>query len=416
MSWLVSSPLWGIRWACAAGLLAGAGLPLLGTWIVLQRVVFMGVTLAQVAAAGVALGLLLHLPALAALGLGLALCAAAIGLLTQRGSGAMSGDAALGAGFCLASALALLFIMRSPADLDQVDHVLHGNLLYATQGEVLMLAGALVLAVGATLVCYRPILFCAFDPETASALGLKVRGWLLLLFGVLAVVMTTGMRTTGSLLTFALLVLPPLAALQFQRGMAGTLALSSLLGALAAAGGLVAAVRADLHVESSIVVAAFLLLPITRLWRISPWLSLLLAGALAATVPLLAPEQVEAPGAGHEHVAAAPVRIDVHLGARPAGEGRVTLSWTLDLHHDDPSAPLPHALWLLVSAGAHTEDFALVEDTSMLAGPATLREGEHVLEVPAGVREITGQLWSGPYDASDAMPVDGATVLGCAVP
>jgi hypothetical protein len=163
-------------------------------------------------------------------------------------------------------------------------------------------------------------------------------------------------------------------------------------------------------------VAAFLLLPITRLWRISPWLSLLLAGALAATVPLLAPEQVEAPGAGHEHVAAAPLRIDVHLAARPAGAGRVTLSWTLDLHHDDPSVPLPHALWLLVSAGAHSEDFALVEDTSTLVGPATLREGEHGFEVPEGAREITGQLWSGPYDASDAMPVDGATVLGCAVP
>jgi ABC-type Mn2+/Zn2+ transport system permease subunit len=412
VSWLESTPFGIIPWACGAALLAGAGLPLLGTWIVLQRVVFMGVTLAQVAAAGVALGLLLHLPALP---LGLVLCAAAIALLTRRRSGAISGDAALGAGFCLASALSLLFIMRSPADLDQVSHVLHGNLIYATPPDVLLLGAALLLATVVTLACYRPILFCAFDPETAAALGLRVRGWLLLLFGVLAVVMTTGMRTTGSLLTFALLVLPPLAALQFGRGMPGTLALSSLLGVLAATAGLCAAVRADLHVESSIVVAAFLLLPLARLWRVSPLLSLALAAGLAAAVPLLAPERAAPPGAGHEH-GGEPFHLDVHLSARAAGDGRATLSWTLDIHRDDPAVPLPPALWLLVSVDGHSEEFPLVEDTAPLTGESTLLQGERSIALPPGAREITGLLWSGPSGDADALPVENASVIGCAAP
>lgn len=412
MSWLAGTPFAVIPWACGAALLAGAGLPLLGTWIVLQRVVFMGVTLAQVAAAGVALGLLLHLPVLP---LGLLLCALAIGLLTRRGSGSLSGDAALGAGFCLASALALLFISRSPADLDQVDHVLHGNLIYATPLEVLLLGGALLLAVAATLVCYRPILFCAFDPETAAALGLRVRGWLLLLFGVLAVVMTTGMRTTGSLLTFALLVLPPMAALQFRRGMGGTLALASLLGLLASAAGLLTAVRADLHVESSIVVASFLLLPLARAWRVSPLLSLALAAALGTAVPLLAPERAPPPGAGHAH-GTEPYSFDVHLSAQPAGAGRATLAWVLDVHHQDPSVPLPRALWLMVSVDGRTEEFDLVEDTSELAGTSSLRQGERTIAVPEGASSISGLLWTGPSDAPESMPVEHATVVGCRAP
>lgn len=409
MSWL--GPLDTIRWAALAALIAGAGLPLLGTWIVLQRVVFMGVTLAQVAAAGVALGLLLDL---APLPLGLVLCALAIGLLTRRRGGGVSGDAALGAGFCLASALALLFISRSPADLDEVSHVLHGNLLYATPFDVRLLGGALLLAVGATLVCFRPILFCAFDPETAAALGLRVRGWQLLLFGALAVVMTAGMRTTGSLLTFALLILPPLAALQFRRGMAGTLLLSSLLGVLAAAGGLLAALRADLHLESSIVVAAFLLLPIARLWRVSRLVSLALAAALALAVPLLAPAPI-APPVLHSHEALA-FELDVHLSAQRTAPDRAVLAWTLDVHHDDPSVPLPRALWLTVSTGGGTEEFALVEDTSELTGTAALRTGEHEVRVTPDTTEITGQLWTGPTEALDSMPVEHATVVPCTLP
>jgi len=413
VSWLHGTPFELIPWAGAAALLAGVLLPLLGAWIVLQRVVFLGVTLAQVAAAGVALGLLLHLPALP---LGLVLCALAIAALTGRARGAMSGDAALGAGFCLASALALLFISRSPADLDQVSHVLHGNLLYALQADVTLLGAALLTGAGVTLACHRPLLFCAFDPETAAALGLRVRRWQLLLFGVLAVVLTLGMKTTGSLLTFALLLLPPLAALQLRRGMAATLALSSLLGLLAAAGGLLAAVRADLHLESSIVVAACLLLPVARAWRVAPLLALALAGGLAALVPLLAPAQPAAPGQRHEHPASEPWHLDVHLSAQPAGAGRVRLRWSLDVHALTGAEPLPRELWLVVSAGGPPQELRLVADTATLHAGEHLVEGQAEVAVAAGARVLGGQVWSGPLDDLAAAPVPHATVPDCPLP
>lgn len=413
MSWLRGTPFELIPWAAAAALLAGALLPLLGAWIVMQRVVFLGVTLAQVAAAGVALGLLLHLPALP---LGLALCALAIAALTGRARGTMSGDAALGAGFCLASALALLFISRSPADLDQVSHVLHGNLLFALRADVLLLGGALLAGAAVTLACHRPLLLCSFDPETAAALGLRVRGWQLLLFGVLAVVLTLGMKTTGSLLTFALLLLPPLAALQLRRGMAATLALASLLGLLAAAGGLLAAVRADLHVESAIVVVACLLLPVARAWRASPWLGLLLAAALAALVPLVAPERPAAPGQRHDHPAGEPWHLDVHLSAQPATAGRVRLSWSLDIHDLTGDEPLPRELWLVLSAGGPPQELRLVADTRTLHVGHHLVEGQVEVAVAEGARALSGQLWTGSLDDITAAPVPHSTVPDCPLP
>lgn len=416
-----------VPWASAAALLAGALLPLLGAWIVLQRVVFLGVTMAQVAAAGVALGLLLHLPALP---LGLLLCAAAVALLTGRRPRRLSGDAALGAGFCLASALALLFISRSPADLDQVSHVLHGNLLFAAPRDVTALGLALLAGAGLTLAAHRPLLFCGFDPETAAALGLRVRAWQLLLFAVLAVVLTLGMRTTGSLLTFALLVLPPMAALQLGRGMTGTLAWSSLLGLCASAAGVAAAVLADLHLESSIVVAAFLLLPLMRAWRASPPLALLLAAGLAALVPLLAPAQPGPPGAGHDHGASHDLlhaahragqpghhpHLDVHLSAQAAGPGRVLLRWVLDVHDLTAGHALPRELWLVVSAGTHVEEFRVVDDTTRLAPGEHFLEGQRELAVSDGAAAVTGMLWSGPSWELDSAPVPDVLVQDAPLP
>jgi zinc transport system permease protein len=417
MGWWTGSPFAVVPGATQAALLAGACLPLLGLWIVMQRVVFLGVTLSQVAAAGVALGLLLHLPPLP---LGLALCGLMVAGLARRVQGGIGagGDSALGAAFCLASALALLFISRSPADLDQVSHVLHGNLLFATGADVRLMGGALL---GGTLLiglCFQRILFCAFDGETAAALGLPVRRWLLFLFSVLAVVLTLSMQTTGALLTFALLILPALAALQLRLGVRASFAAASLLGVVGALAGLAIAVRADLHVESAIVVTAFLLVPLARLARGSRLLALLACAGLVGLVPLLAPaaappDGVHADADAAEHPA---ILVDVHLAARrdAAAPGRVLVEWTLAVRGADQDQ-LPDALWLIVTGDGLLAEQVLVADTHALERGSARANGRFTLEQATGARRLEGQLWSGPSGALDALPVDGGVVIGCPV-
>ncbi len=288
--WLDGTPLAAIPGATVAALIAGTLLPMLGVWVVYQRIVFLGVTLAQVAAAGVALGLLLDLPPLP---MGFLLCAIMVGLVVRgfRGGIGSGGDSALGAAFCVASALALLFISRSPSEVEEIERVLHGNLIFALPADVERVSIALVAGLVVIGLFFKQILFSAFDGETAAALGLRPRSWLLLLFVVLAIVLTLSMSTTGSLLTSALLILPPLAALQFRRGLKASFALAALLGFVATLAGLLLAVTADLHLESSIVVTSFLLLPLVACWRISPFLALALAAGLAFLAPQLAPKQ-----------------------------------------------------------------------------------------------------------------------------
>lgn len=433
---LAGTPLAVIPDATVAALIAGTLLPLLGLWVVLQRVVFLGITLSQVAAAGVALGLFFGWPPLPP---GFLLCGVLVLVFTRRlrGGGGVGagGDSALGAAFCAASALALLFISRSPADLDQVEHVLHGNLIYAAPADVLGMTAALLGGLAVISMFKKELLFCAFDGETASALGLNTRGWTLLLFGVLAIVLSLCMRTTGSLLTFALLVLPPLAALQFRRGLGATFALAAGLGFLATLGGLLVAVTADLHLESSIVVTAFLLLPLASLWRLSPLLALAGIAALAWAAPQLAPKPpatlargssggvAGAHAAGlhedesHAHAKPTPLSLDVHVypraGARPA---TTELPWTLDLHDARPAAPLPPAFWLVLSGPGLSHEQPLVADTSGLPAGDQALSGSFTLPGDLTGVALSGQVWSGPTSSLSAEPLDATVLFGAAPP
>ncbi len=422
--WLAGTPFAIIPGATAAGLIAGALLPLLGMWVVLQRVVFLGVTLAQVAAAGVALGLFLHWPPLLC---GFAACLLLVVLFTRAGGGmggrggvGTTGDARLGAAFCAASALALLFVSRSPVELDQVHHVLHGNLIYADPSDVRtvafsMLGGLLVIA-----ACFRPILFTCFDPEAAAALGIATRRWILLLFGVLAVALSFSTRTTGSLLTFALLVLPPMAALELRRGLLTSFVLASLFGLLGTVVGLSTAIVLDLHLESSITVAVFALFIVARAWRTNPLLALTIAGTLATLVarvaiaPDLHTEQAERLAAGR-HAPDAKFGIEVVLSDARLEGTTLIADWALDVHPGAHAEAAPRELWLVLTAGATTHELSLLGQGALDVDHPTARSGTVRFEVAGTPARIGGLVWTGPTHDLDSLPVDQAQVTGCSV-
>ncbi|MCB9898910.1 MAG: metal ABC transporter permease [Planctomycetes bacterium] len=414
--WLLGTPLAPIPGAVAAGIVAGTLLPLLGMWVVLQRVVFLGITLAQLAAAGVALGLVLGLPALT---MGALLTAAGVVGLTAAGRGrvADAGDSQLGALFCVASALALLFVSRSAGDLDQVDHVLHGNLVYADMDDVRIVGATLLLCVLATLATFPRILFCTFDPDTATALGLKAPRWLLFLFFVLAAALSVSMRTTGSLLTFAMLVLPPLAALQLKRGLRTSFVLASTLGLVGTLAGLFVAVSADLHVESSIVVTLFATFAVCSGFARRWWIGTALLAACVGGGVLLAQDGVSEPSA-HEHLhdmaaedasgeSHAPYHLDLELAGRATPEGDLAVSWTLDVHCVTGPDALPPQLWLVLTGdGGLSEEHELLHEMQSLPVGDSRHTGTFGVPGQGGVHRIDGQLWTGSLEGADSLPLE----------
>lgn len=418
--WLEGTPLAAIPGAVEAGIVSGLLLPWLGMWVVLLRIVFLGVTLAQVAAAGVALGLALHWPPLP-MGLALTLLVVAAVVRSDVSRSPLAADGRLGALFCVASALALLFVSRSAADLDEVQHVLHGNLIYASHDVVFVTAATLVAAVALLSLFFKQLLLVGFDQETAQALGLSTRRWTLLLFSVLATVLTVSMRTTGSLLTFAMLVLPALAALSLRQGLLASFVLASVLGGLGTLAGLLLAVHADLHVESSITVSLFVLLPICGAWRRSSLLGAALAVLAVVVGWSLAPIEREAESA-HPHHHDEPVveawHVDVELSAERSQDGdAIVVSWLLTMHRLEHDVVVPAELWIVLTGGDVMHEHMLTDELTLLpAGKTTLRG---TCLVPAGgpLHRLEGQLWTGPMSAVHAKPIDIALglVLGADV-
>ncbi|GJM22881.1 MAG: hypothetical protein DHS20C15_27960 [Planctomycetota bacterium] len=410
--------------AVETGLIAGALLPLLGMWVVLQRVVFLGVTLAQVAAAGVALGLVLGWPVLP-LGIGLTLAVVASGFVGGDRGGRWT-DSSLGALFCAASALSLLFISRSPAELDEVQHVLHGNLIFASESDAAFLGAALVVAVLLLVAFFKQLLLASFDLETASALGLRARGWMALLFGVLAVVLALSMRTTGSLLSFAMLVLPPLAALRLQLGLRASFVGASVLGLLGTAAGLALAFHADLHLESSITLCLFLLIPVCAGWARHPLIGVALAGALLFGGLQLEPIETEP----HHHHATDDAdqadrwHLDAHLSARAEGDA-LRVDWVLDvlrpaLPGADPVSapqadddPFPASLWLVITGDGLFHEHELLHHADELPRGTSQHSGSFLVEGAPAQGHVDGQLWSASMLEGEPLAGDRANVAGC---
>lgn len=407
---LAGTPFAPVEDAVWVGLLAGTLLPLLGMWVVLQRVVFLGVTLSQLAAAGVALGFALHASPVA---LGLAVPLLVVAATVARGRVGSTGDAALGAGFCAASALTYLLISPSGADFDEVQHVLFGNLIFASADDMLLLAPVLLGGVLLVGLFFKEIVFTAFDAETARALGLRTRAWQMLLFAVLAVALGLCMRRTGSLLTFAMLVLPPLAALQLPLGLRTSFAVAALLGTAGTAGGLTLGVLADLHLESSVTLALFALVPVCAAFRRHPFAGVATLGAVLAAAALLVLSTLPA-AVPHSHPhhhrerkeSGEPFHADVRLSARRAEDGSLLVGWELHVERS-PDVPSPSALWIVLTGdGGLYHEHPLVDAEHPLPPGHLDASGVCIVPDPGEVRRVEGQLWTGPPSALDAEPLD----------
>ncbi len=198
------------RHALVAGTLVAATCALVGVYVLLRRIVFLGIALAQIASAGVALGLLVGWnPLLTALAVSLA---GALGFSQIRWRGRAPVEGALGVGYVLAAALGTVFIAKNPVGEARALTVLFGNILSVPRHELVALA-IVAAAVGLIHLQFRKeFVFVSFDAETAAAHGVPARFWNFLLYLTLGIAIAFAIRSAGVLVTFALLVVPAMGA------------------------------------------------------------------------------------------------------------------------------------------------------------------------------------------------------------
>lgn len=239
----------------------------LGLHVIAREVIFVDLSLAQMAALGSAVAILAgsQPDSTAAFGyaLGFTTLGAALFALTREQRGRVPQEAIIGIVYVVASAAAILVADRTPRGGEAIKDILVGSLLWVTWPAILRLA-AVYLVIGIFhWMLRRRFLTISFQPEIAIAQGWRVRWWDFLFYLSFGIVITFSVPIAGVLLVFSFLVVPAAIAFQFTRRQGALAAISWIAGALASAAGLLVSFRYDLPTGPMVVCMFGLLLLLT---------------------------------------------------------------------------------------------------------------------------------------------------------
>ena len=258
--------------ALVSSVLIGVVCAVIGVYVVLKGLSFIGAGIAHASFGGVALGFLLGLnPVITAI----VFCLATtwgIGFVTRRGE--VKEDTAIGVFFASTMALGILFIgLMRGYNVDLFGY-LFGSVLAVTAAD-LWISGGLALAVLLVVgLFYKELLFITFDPEMAEAAGLPAARLYFLLLSLIALTIVLSIKVVGIILVSALIVTPAAAAYQLTDDFRRMMALSVLLGVGSALVGLFLSYWLNIASGATIVLTATvifflaaLLSPRHRRWR-----------------------------------------------------------------------------------------------------------------------------------------------------
>ncbi len=255
IAWLVEPFAFGfMQKALVASVIVGVVCAVIGCYIVLRSMAFLGDALAHAILPGVAAAYLLGVNLLAgALVAGLLV---AVGISYVSRAGTIKEDTAIGIFFAAALALGVVLISTVHTYAVDLTHVLFGNVLGVTAADlwVTALLGLGVLV--AVLLLYKQLLVVSFDPVLGKTLGLRVHALRTGLFLMLAVAIVVALQTVGVALVAAMLIIPPATAYLLTRRLPAMMALSALLGVIPAVGGLYASYYLGVSTGGAIVLVA----------------------------------------------------------------------------------------------------------------------------------------------------------------
>lgn len=238
----------------------------LGFHIVRRGVIFVDLALAQMAALGVALAVVLGLhergPLNYLLALGMTFVGAALFAWLRGQERRAPLEAFIGIVFATAQALVFLVLEKSPAGPEHLKETLVGSLFMVDPAHVVGVA-VLYAAIGLVHVLLRrPFFEITDDPAAAAARGRRLFWWDLAFYALFGVVVTSSVQIAGVLLVFGLLVIPAVAGLMASPRTGPALAVGWAFAFLGSLLGLLGAVHFDLPAAPAILVALTLLLAV----------------------------------------------------------------------------------------------------------------------------------------------------------
>ncbi|WP_394339945.1 metal ABC transporter permease [Methanoculleus sp. UBA303] len=194
------------RNALVAGALASVACGIIGTYVVVRRMVSVSGGISHAAFGGIGLGYFLGIdPLIGAAGFTVA-TALGMGALQLRARQQM--DTLIGAVWAAGMAIGILFVYLTPGFAPDLFSYLFGNILLVPRGDILLMTLLVVIIVAVVAFLYRELQAVTFDPDYATVMNLPVERLSLLLLVLIALTVVMLIRVVGIILVIALLTLP----------------------------------------------------------------------------------------------------------------------------------------------------------------------------------------------------------------
>ena len=251
--------------ALLGGSLAAIALALVGTWVVIRGMSFLGDALVHGVIPGIALALLFGFNPI--LGAAIAAVVMLLGINMVHRQTEFPEDTGIGLLFVGMLGLGVIIISRTPSFSGDLTAILFGDVLGVTASDLAWLVGVALLSTAATIVMFRPFLVLSFNEEKARLLGLRPRLAHALLLGLIALVIIGSFQTVGTMLVFGLLVGPPATAALLVRRVPSIMLLAASIGVLSVWVGLIISYHANTSGSATMAVMPIALFFVVLAWR-----------------------------------------------------------------------------------------------------------------------------------------------------
>jgi zinc/manganese transport system permease protein len=229
----------------------------LGLHVVERGVIFVDLSLAQIASLGAAIGVFIgldpHDPSIYWMSLGFTLIGAAVFAIIKGQDANIPQEAIIGISYAVASAAVILVMSQSTGESEHLRDMLVGNILSVQWREVWITAAIYAVIGVFHYVFRRRFLDISLDPAAVSARGISVRFWDFLFYASFGFIVTRSVAIAGVLLVFCYLVVPSVGAMLWAKRIGPRLAIGWVMGGVVSVLGMYFSVLFDLPTGATIV-------------------------------------------------------------------------------------------------------------------------------------------------------------------
>jgi manganese/iron transport system permease protein len=237
-----------------AAVLVGALCAVVGCYVVLRSMAFLGDAMSHSILPGVAVAYVVKGNLLVGALVAAVAVALGIGALSRRGL--VKEDSAIGILFAAALSLGILMISSMRTYALDLTHILFGDVLGVSPKDLLLTAGLAVIVIAVILLLYKELLVVSFDPILARTLRLPAERIRIVLLVLLALTIVVSLQSVGIALVSAMLVTPSSTAYLLTRRLPRMMGLSAALGAVSSIVGLYASYYLNVVSGAAIVLTA----------------------------------------------------------------------------------------------------------------------------------------------------------------